>query len=89
MTDALLADVGPDLRATLERIDEHYILTAAAIAETGATRDVLAALCALLAANTEQMKRRADEATAELAAQRRHGLRLIVSESIPNEGVTP
>jgi len=82
----LLAEVGPDLRATLERMDAHFILTAAAIAESGAKDDVLAALCELLAANTDQLRRRNDAATAELATLRRHGLRLVKE---PQQKETP
>lgn len=77
----LLADVGTDLRAdlhaTLERIDEHFILTAAAIAETDATRDVLISLCELLAANTAQLERQIAASKAEVATLRRHGLQLV------------
>jgi hypothetical protein len=80
MTDArtrLLADCGPELRATLERMDEHFIETAAAIAESDAKDDVLGALCDLLVAHNAQLTRRNDAATAELATLRRHGLRLV------------
>jgi hypothetical protein len=80
----LLAEVDANLRAdlhvTLERIDEHFIETAAAIAESDATRDVLIALCELLAANTAQLKRQIAANKAEVAKLRRGRLRLIVSE---------
>jgi hypothetical protein len=77
----LLADVGTDLRAdlhaALERLDEHFILTAAAIAETDASRDVLISLCELLAANTAQLERQIAASKAEVAKLRRHGMALV------------
>jgi hypothetical protein len=72
----LLAEVGPDLRAALERVPGHLIETATAIATGDERADVLAALCDLLAANTARETRRADAAQAQLAELRRHGLRL-------------
>jgi hypothetical protein len=80
MTDArhaLLAGLGGDLREVLERIPEHFILTAAAVAEGTDHEAVLAALCDLLAASTAHLRRRADEAEAQLAAARRSHLALV------------
>ena len=82
MTDAkarLLAEVGPDLRAALERVPGYLIETAAAIAAGDERADVLDALVDLLAANTARETRRADAAEAQLATLRRSHLALVPS----------
>ena len=86
----MLASVGADLAAALERIPAAYFTVAEETASDRTDRmAVLWRLVELYTAATEQERRRADAAQAELAKVRRSRLRIVSESHTLNKGVTP
>jgi hypothetical protein len=85
--DHILSDTGDDaMRAALASIPAAYFQVAEETADDPTDRTcVLWRLVELYESANEQLRRHADEATAELATLRRARLRLVVSEPTRNE----